>query len=168
MAIVIAAAAAAAPRDLERDVRTIVADFGPRDHQHPENLERVAAYIEEALKAAGARVIAADISWAPSGVSSDDLDFAGELRDNESVLVETMDITLDSHVRAVYERAMARFGTVDVLSARPSSSSRVSGCALGTTCSRATSNRPLAGTTRGSNSLRSAGASQSQASSASR
>ena len=48
--------AVADPRRLERDVRAIVADFGPRDHQHPENLERVAAYIEEAMKGAGGRV----------------------------------------------------------------------------------------------------------------
>jgi Zn-dependent M28 family amino/carboxypeptidase len=49
-------AAVADPQRLEHDVRAIVADFGPRDHQHPENLERVAGYIEDALKSAGARV----------------------------------------------------------------------------------------------------------------
>jgi Zn-dependent M28 family amino/carboxypeptidase len=43
-------------RRLERDVRAIVADFGPRDHAHPDNLERVAAYIEATMRGAGARV----------------------------------------------------------------------------------------------------------------
>jgi Zn-dependent M28 family amino/carboxypeptidase len=47
---------AADARRLERDVRAIVSDFGPRDHGHPENLERVAAYIEAGLAAAGARI----------------------------------------------------------------------------------------------------------------
>ena len=62
MAIVVVSAAhadptaVADPRRLERDVRAIVADFGPRDHLHPENLERVADYIENAMKGAGARV----------------------------------------------------------------------------------------------------------------
>jgi NAD(P)-dependent dehydrogenase (short-subunit alcohol dehydrogenase family) len=63
----------------------------------------------------GARVIAADVSWAPTGVSNDDADFRAELQGNPDVLVETMDITIDSHVKRVYQSAMQRFGTVDVM-----------------------------------------------------
>ena len=63
----------------------------------------------------GARVIATDASWTPSGVSSDDVDFRDELEGNPDVLVERMDITIDSHITRVYEAAMDRFGTVDVI-----------------------------------------------------
>jgi NAD(P)-dependent dehydrogenase (short-subunit alcohol dehydrogenase family) len=64
---------------------------------------------------AGARVIAADISWAPTGVSNDDLDFQAELAANSNALTELMDITMDGHVKRVFEAAMERFGTVDVI-----------------------------------------------------
>ena len=64
---------------------------------------------------AGARVIAADISWAPTGVSNDDLDFQAELAANSNALTELMDITMDGHVKRVFETAMERFGTVDVI-----------------------------------------------------
>jgi NAD(P)-dependent dehydrogenase (short-subunit alcohol dehydrogenase family) len=64
---------------------------------------------------AGAKVIAADVTWAPSGVSNDDLDFQAELSGNESVLIETMDVTMESHVQRVFESAMRRFGTVDAI-----------------------------------------------------
>ena len=63
----------------------------------------------------GAKVIATDTSWTPSGVSGDDIDFREELKDNPDVLVERMDITIDSHIKRVYEAAMDRFGTVDVI-----------------------------------------------------
>jgi NAD(P)-dependent dehydrogenase (short-subunit alcohol dehydrogenase family) len=72
--------------------------------------EYVRAFLRE-----GAKVIAADANWTPSGVSSDDFDFRDELKDNPDVLVERMDITIDSHVKRVYESTMARFGTVDVI-----------------------------------------------------
>jgi NAD(P)-dependent dehydrogenase (short-subunit alcohol dehydrogenase family) len=64
---------------------------------------------------AGAKVIATDLSWDPTGVSNDDYRFADEIKDNPNVLVEVMDFTIDSHVKRVYEAAMARFGTVDVI-----------------------------------------------------
>jgi NAD(P)-dependent dehydrogenase (short-subunit alcohol dehydrogenase family) len=64
---------------------------------------------------AGARVVAADVSWAPTGVSNDDTDFAAELRDNEDALVVHMDITSQAHVDRAYKEAMQRFGTVDVI-----------------------------------------------------
>jgi NAD(P)-dependent dehydrogenase (short-subunit alcohol dehydrogenase family) len=71
-------------------------------------------YVRGFLKE-GARVIAADVSWAPTGVSSDDVDFLEELKDNPNVLAEVMDITIDSHVKRVYQAAMDRFGTIDVM-----------------------------------------------------
>jgi len=64
---------------------------------------------------AGAKVIATDLSWAPTGVSNDDTASLDELQGNEHVLTEVMDITIDSHVRRVYQAAMDRFGTVDVI-----------------------------------------------------
>ncbi len=63
----------------------------------------------------GAKVIATDAAWTPSGVSGDDIDFREELKDNPDVLVERMDITIDSHIKRVYEAAMDRYGTVDVI-----------------------------------------------------
>jgi NAD(P)-dependent dehydrogenase (short-subunit alcohol dehydrogenase family) len=71
-------------------------------------------YVRGFLKE-GARVIATDISWTPTGVSSDDYDFRAELSNNADVLVDRMDVTIDSHVKRVYETAMERFGTVDVM-----------------------------------------------------
>ena len=63
----------------------------------------------------GAKVIATDLSWAPTGVSSDDTAFLDAIQGNENVLAEVMDITIDSHVRRVYQAALHRFGTVDVI-----------------------------------------------------
>jgi NAD(P)-dependent dehydrogenase (short-subunit alcohol dehydrogenase family) len=71
-------------------------------------------YVRALLKD-GAKVIATDISWAPTGVSNDDEDFGAELAGNPNALVLTMDITLDSHVKAAYRAAMDRFGTVDAI-----------------------------------------------------
>ena len=72
--------------------------------------EYVRAFLKE-----GAKVIATDKSWAPTGVSNDDIDFRAEIGDAPSVLAETMDVTIDSHVNAVYQAAMDKFGTVDVI-----------------------------------------------------
>lgn len=44
------------PVRLETHVRRLAEDFAPRDHAHPENLEKAAAYIEEEFRSAGARV----------------------------------------------------------------------------------------------------------------
>jgi NAD(P)-dependent dehydrogenase (short-subunit alcohol dehydrogenase family) len=63
----------------------------------------------------GAKVVATDLSWPPSGVSNDDDEFLAEIRDNANVLAETMDVTIDSHVRRVFEVARRRFGTIDVI-----------------------------------------------------
>lgn len=44
------------PAALEASVRTLVGRFGPRDVDHPENLDRAAAWIAEGLRAPGATV----------------------------------------------------------------------------------------------------------------
>jgi Zn-dependent M28 family amino/carboxypeptidase len=44
------------PERLESHVRTLVGSFGPRDEEHPENLERVAAWIHGELERAGGMV----------------------------------------------------------------------------------------------------------------
>jgi NAD(P)-dependent dehydrogenase (short-subunit alcohol dehydrogenase family) len=72
------------------------------------------AYVRAFLER-GARVVATDRSWAPSGVSGDDEDFLWEIADRADVLAEVMDISIDSHVKRVYAAAMERFGTIDVI-----------------------------------------------------
>jgi Zn-dependent M28 family amino/carboxypeptidase len=44
------------PERLKAHVRTLSERFHPRDHRHPDNLERTAGYIAEALSRAGGRV----------------------------------------------------------------------------------------------------------------
>ena len=68
-----------------------------------------------AFLAHGANVVATDLSWVPTGVSNDDYDFSAELAANQNALIGVMDITLQSHVDAVYNKAMERFGTIDVI-----------------------------------------------------
>src|SRR5439155_19514987 len=63
----------------------------------------------------GGRVVATDRSWAPTGASADEQSFLPELIDRPEVLVEVMDLTIDSHVKRVYQAAMERFGTIDVI-----------------------------------------------------
>jgi NAD(P)-dependent dehydrogenase (short-subunit alcohol dehydrogenase family) len=63
----------------------------------------------------GASVIATDLSWVPTGVSNDDHDFRAELDGNANALVGVMDVTLQSHVDAIYDKALQRFGTIDVI-----------------------------------------------------
>lgn len=64
---------------------------------------------------AGARVVATDLSWAPTGASSDDTQFLDEIKGDSSILAESMDITLDSSVTRVFQAAIERFGTIDVI-----------------------------------------------------
>lgn len=71
-------------------------------------------YVRGFLKE-GARVVATARSWTPSGISGDDEDFFSEINDNPNVLTEVMDLTLDTHVQRVYEHALERFGTIDVI-----------------------------------------------------
>jgi NAD(P)-dependent dehydrogenase (short-subunit alcohol dehydrogenase family) len=63
----------------------------------------------------GAKVVAADLSWTPSGVSNDEIDFADELSGNDDALVLETDLTIDSHVKRAYEATLQRFGAVDVV-----------------------------------------------------
>lgn len=63
----------------------------------------------------GAKVIATDLSWDPTGASVDDFRFADEIQGNPNVLIDVMDVTVDSHVHRVYRAAMDRFGTVDII-----------------------------------------------------
>lgn len=72
--------------------------------------EYVRAFLRE-----GAKVVATDMSWEPTGVSNDDYDFMEEIKGNPNVLAEIMDITIDSHVKRVYKAAIDKFGTVDVI-----------------------------------------------------
>ncbi len=44
------------PERLAREVRLLAVDFSPRDLSHPENLDRAADYLRDALRDAGARV----------------------------------------------------------------------------------------------------------------
>ena len=60
-----AAVAVADSARLRRDVVALTDSFGPRDHDHPENLDRVATFVREAFAAAGGRV--ADQSWQVDG-----------------------------------------------------------------------------------------------------
>jgi NAD(P)-dependent dehydrogenase (short-subunit alcohol dehydrogenase family) len=71
-------------------------------------------YVRGFLKE-GAKVVATDLSWAPSGYSSDDEPFVEEVTDQDTALAEVMDITIDSHVKRVYGVAIDRFGTIDVI-----------------------------------------------------
>jgi NAD(P)-dependent dehydrogenase (short-subunit alcohol dehydrogenase family) len=72
------------------------------------------AYVRGFLER-GAKVVATDRSWAPSGVSGDDEDFLWEVANRPDVLTEVMDISIDSHVKRVFEAALDRFGTIDVI-----------------------------------------------------
>ena len=72
--------------------------------------EMVRAFLKE-----GAKVIATDISWAPTGLSNDDFDFLAEIKDHPNVITGVMDVMLQSHVDDIYEEAMEKFGTIDVI-----------------------------------------------------
>jgi NAD(P)-dependent dehydrogenase (short-subunit alcohol dehydrogenase family) len=63
----------------------------------------------------GAKVVATDLSWVPTGVSNDDYDFKAELDANANASVYTMDVMLQSHVDAVYRHAMEQHGTIDAI-----------------------------------------------------
>ncbi len=71
-------------------------------------------YVRGFLKE-GAKVVATDLSWEPTGVSNDDFNFMKEIEGNPNVLPEIMDISIDSHVKRVFKAAMDKFGTVDVI-----------------------------------------------------
>ena len=70
-----------------------------------------------AFLAQGARVVAMDVSWEPTGFSGDRDDaFRGELAARpDDALVATVDVTNDAHLDAVFDQTIARWGTTDVL-----------------------------------------------------
>ena len=64
----------------------------------------------------GAKVVAMDLSWEPTGFSSDNDDsFLKELQDREDVLISTVDISDAQQVENAYQATMEKFGAVDVL-----------------------------------------------------
>src|SRR5579864_6288154 len=65
----------------------------------------------------GARVVAMDVSWEPTGFSGDlDESFRRELEDRrDDALLVTTDVTNDAHLDAAFEATMRKWGTVDVL-----------------------------------------------------
>ena len=73
--------------------------------------------IVKGFLAEGAKVIALDMSWAPSGLSGDDNDdYVKELKvKQEDVLISTVDISDSLSVERSYIAALDKFGTVDTL-----------------------------------------------------
>lgn len=71
----------------------------------------------KAFLAEGAKVVAMDLSWEPSGLSGDaDDSFRRELeaRPND-VIIATVDVSNDAQIDAAYEATMKKWGTVDAL-----------------------------------------------------
>jgi NAD(P)-dependent dehydrogenase (short-subunit alcohol dehydrogenase family) len=69
------------------------------------------AYLNE-----GAKVVAMDLSWEPTGVSSDnDETFVKDLRANDNVIVCSTDVSNDEQLDAAYDATIAKWGTCDVL-----------------------------------------------------
>jgi NAD(P)-dependent dehydrogenase (short-subunit alcohol dehydrogenase family) len=69
------------------------------------------AYLDE-----GAKVVAMDLSWEPTGFSSDeDNAFAKELESNPNAIVCTTDVTSDVALDAAFDATMSKWGTCDVL-----------------------------------------------------
>ena len=69
------------------------------------------------LLAEGAKVVAMDQSWDPTGFSGDSDDvFLRELKERQDdVLISTVDISDAEQVENAYQATMEKFGTVDVL-----------------------------------------------------
>lgn len=73
------------------------------------------AYVQGFL-AEGARVVALDRSWEPTGLSGDEDDaFRRELQARKDVLVATADISDAEQVQDSHEQAQRKFGVVDIL-----------------------------------------------------
>jgi NAD(P)-dependent dehydrogenase (short-subunit alcohol dehydrogenase family) len=69
------------------------------------------AYLDE-----GAKVVAMDLSWEPTGFSSDEDDaFRKELESNDNAIVCTTDVTCDADLDAAYDATIAKWGTCDAL-----------------------------------------------------
>lgn len=66
--------------------------------------------------AEGAKVVALDRAWEPTGFSGDDDEsFYRWIQAQENVSTVTADITRDDEITAAYRRTLERFGTVDIL-----------------------------------------------------
>ncbi len=67
--------------------------------------------------AEGAKVVAMDLSWEPTGFSSDEDDsFRRELESRpDDAIVATVDVTSDEQIDAAFEATLAKWGTVDAL-----------------------------------------------------
>ncbi len=73
------------------------------------------AYAQGFLQA-GAKVVAMDLSWDPSGFSGDKDDvFRKDMEARDDVVLATVDITDAEQIESAYDDAMKKFGTVDVL-----------------------------------------------------
>lgn len=71
----------------------------------------------QALLAEGAKVVAMDLSWEPTGFSGDaDTTFFDELRARpDDAIVATADVTSDAELDAAYNEMMRKWDTCDVL-----------------------------------------------------
>jgi len=74
------------------------------------------AYVQEFLQE-GAKIVALDLSWEPSGFSGDkdDAFYKSLLARPDDVVTVTCDIADPEQTEAAYEAAMKKFGTADVL-----------------------------------------------------
>jgi NAD(P)-dependent dehydrogenase (short-subunit alcohol dehydrogenase family) len=64
----------------------------------------------------GAKVVALDLSWDPTGFSGDEDDaFYRSLQGRDDVVTVTCDLGEPAQVEAAYKAAMDKFGTIDVL-----------------------------------------------------
>ncbi|MDA1174815.1 MAG: SDR family NAD(P)-dependent oxidoreductase, partial [Chloroflexi bacterium] len=69
------------------------------------------AYLEQ-----GAKVVAMDLSWEPTGFSTDDDSaYLKVLQTNDNAIVCTTDVTSDEQLDASFDAMMAKWGTCDVL-----------------------------------------------------
>src|ERR1051325_11697040 len=70
------------------------------------------AYVQGFL-AEGAKVVAMDRSWDPTGFSGDEDDaFRKDMEKRDDVVLATADITDAEQVEEAYKQAMAKFGTI--------------------------------------------------------
>ena len=73
------------------------------------------AYVEGFLDQ-GAKVVALDRSWVPTGMSGDRNDeFARSLQNRDDAITLTCDITDDEQIEDAYEQTIKKFGRVDIL-----------------------------------------------------
>ena len=71
----------------------------------------------QAFLAEGAKVVAMDLSWEPTGFSSDrDTEYVDSLRARPNdVIVASVDVVNGAQIDAAYEETMAKWGTCDVV-----------------------------------------------------